>query len=355
MKSTLPVLFLLLCLRSFSQTDSRGIVINRINEERFIKINGIEQWITIKGDSTRPVILFLHGGPGNAMSPFSEGMYGEWEKHFTLVQWDQRGTGRTYGRNAPEELTPAYIQSNPLHVDQVTSDGIGVARYLVQRLKKEKLILCATSWGTVPGIKMALKEPELFYAYFGHSQVVDPAWSLGYAYQQVYLLAKDAKDQSTLDILASIGQPPYPDAKNLGQLLRLVRKAEQQHIQPPSPSMFQLSPAYDNEEDLQHRNDGEDYSFINFTGDKKLGVVPLISSINFLNDELNFTIPVYLLQGKEDIQTPEILTRKFFNQIKAPKKEFISLSRCGHGFNQLVIEAQLKMLTQSILPLINGQ
>lgn len=70
------------------QNDSAG---NRIAEERFVNVNGIEQWITIKGDRSKPVILFLHGGPGSPLSPYADAIYGGWEKDFVLVQWDQRG------------------------------------------------------------------------------------------------------------------------------------------------------------------------------------------------------------------------------------------------------------------------
>ena len=69
----------------------------QLKEEGFVQIGGIGQWITIRGESKRnPVILFLHGGPGDAYSPFAESLFGTWEKDFTLVQWDQRGAGRTY-------------------------------------------------------------------------------------------------------------------------------------------------------------------------------------------------------------------------------------------------------------------
>lgn len=63
---------------------------NSINEEKFITLGGIQQWITIKGDdSSKPIILFLHGGPGSVMSAYNNTIYGGWEKEFTLVQWDQ--------------------------------------------------------------------------------------------------------------------------------------------------------------------------------------------------------------------------------------------------------------------------
>ena len=58
----------------------------RIREEMFVRIGGIEQWITIKGDDrNNPVVLFLHGGPGDALSPFADALFVGWEKDFTLV------------------------------------------------------------------------------------------------------------------------------------------------------------------------------------------------------------------------------------------------------------------------------
>lgn len=94
-----------------------------ISEDRFVSIGGIEQWITIKGDDrTNPVIVFVHGGPGSTMSQYDDAIYGEWEKHFILVNWDQRGAGRTYGRNVPTEITEEYWIENPLTVSRMARD-----------------------------------------------------------------------------------------------------------------------------------------------------------------------------------------------------------------------------------------
>ena len=60
---------------------------HRIHEQKFILINGIEQWVTIKGESSKPVVLFLHGGPGSPMSPYSDSLFKDWEKDFIIVQW----------------------------------------------------------------------------------------------------------------------------------------------------------------------------------------------------------------------------------------------------------------------------
>lgn len=77
-------------------------VTRRIEEEAFVPVGGIEQWITIQGENRdNPVVLFLHGGPGNTLTPFADAIYGGWAGDFTLVQWDQRGAGKTFGRNPP--------------------------------------------------------------------------------------------------------------------------------------------------------------------------------------------------------------------------------------------------------------
>src|SRR5690606_35325468 len=98
-----------------------------IDEMKYILGGGIEQWITIKGnDRSNPVILFLHGGPGSPIIPYSEGIFGDWEKNFTLVNCDQRGAGTTFGRNAPAVVDENYFQANPLSLEQMTADGIEV-------------------------------------------------------------------------------------------------------------------------------------------------------------------------------------------------------------------------------------
>lgn len=334
-------------------TCNDSITKSRILEERFIKINGIEQWVTMKGENSKPVILFLHGGPGSTLSPYADAIYGEWEKDFILVQWDQRGAGKTFGKIAPAELSPEYLKSNPLTIEQMTRDGIELAEYLIKYLGKQKIILFGTSWGSVLGVQMAVKRPDLFYAYVGHSQIVNPPENLVNVYQKVFQMVQKANDQKSLDALILIGKPPYDMAKSVGQLLRIVKKYERENSMPAPDSWFELSANYDNEKDAQHRSDGDDYSFINYVGDKQFGIKPMITTINFLKNGLDFKIPVYLIQGEEDILTPKEITQAYFNQIKAPKKKFIVLTETAHGFNLPVVKMQYEVMKEYILPLIN--
>ncbi len=314
----------------------------KISEENFILINGIEQWVTIKGESSKPVILFLHGGPGSPLSPYSDNLYKDLEKDFIIVQWDQRGTGKTFGKYAPEELTPEYLKENPLSLDLMTNDGIELSEYLLKHLDKQKIILFGTSWGSALGVKMASKRPELYHAYVGHSQIVNPTIDLDF-YNRIYKMAESKNDQDALDILNTIGKPPYDRAKKVGQLFRILKKYEGINSNPAPDNWFVLSPKYDNGKDNQNRSDGDDYSFVNYTGDTKLGVQPMSAGINLMQDNLNFEIPVYLIQGKEDILTPNEKTKEYYNKIKAPKKRYYLLPNTAHGFNLLVLETQYKI------------
>lgn len=90
----------------------------------------------------------------------------------------------------------------------MTNDDIELSKYLIQRFRKQKIILIGTSWGSVMGATMALKAPDLFYAYLGHSQIVNPAEGLVFSYHKVYAMAQAAYDKESVDKLVALGLPP---------------------------------------------------------------------------------------------------------------------------------------------------
>ena len=159
-----------------------------IDEGSFVRIGGIDQYISIRGDDrANPVILFVHGGPGDSMVPFAQ-IYRPWEKYFTVVQWDQRGAGRTFGRNGTNEA--------PMTIDRMARDGIEVAQYLRTHLHKDRVILLAHSFGTVLGIQMVKRRPDLFAAYVGTGQVVAKAEKERILYARLMKKLEAAQDES---------------------------------------------------------------------------------------------------------------------------------------------------------------
>ena len=138
-----------------------------IDEASFISIGGIEQWVTIRGqDRANPVLLVLHGGPGDVTNPWTFALFAPWEKHFTVVQWDQRGAGRTFSRTGPT-VAPTMT------LDRMAEDGFELLDYLRKHLGKDKIIVVGHSFGSIIGLRMVRARPDLFYAYVGTGQVAD--------------------------------------------------------------------------------------------------------------------------------------------------------------------------------------
>ena len=180
-----------------------------ITEGRFVKIGGIDQWIQIRGENiSNPVLLILHGGPGASYVPATS-LFLHWEKSFTVVQWDQRGTGRTFGRDGANG-------SGEMSVDRMVRDGIEVVEYLRQRLHQDKIILYGTSWGTILGTTIAHRRPDLLYAYVGSGQVVDMARNEAIGYNTLLRTVKQVGDDKAIAALTAIGPPPYKDVTDLG-------------------------------------------------------------------------------------------------------------------------------------------
>jgi pimeloyl-ACP methyl ester carboxylesterase len=320
-----------------------------VHTQGYVSIGGLDQWITISGeDYSKPVILFLHGGPGSVLSPYSESIYGAWNKDFILVNWDQRGAGRTFGLDLHSQDPEEYWLSHPLTIEQMVEDGIALVQYLNERLGKQKVILVGSSWGTILGTKMALKNPELFHAYLGHAQFGNYEKNLISAYTTTLEQAQQENDSTALQTLQSLGVPPYNDARSLGQMLRIVKEYESKHV-PYKFSDWIISEKYDNEEDRQARYHGDDYSFLYFAGHEKLGIESTAKDVDFISDDLEFGMPVYLIQGEHDILTSLEISKEFFDKLKAPEKEYHTLYDAAHGFTHSVIDKQYEILKRLVV------
>lgn len=146
-----------------------------ISEKIWVPINGVKQGMFIKGkDKTKPVLLFLHGGPGMPEYAISREYPLALEEHFVVCWWEQRGAGLSYSPAiSPESLT----------FDQLIADVIEVSNYLRKRFGQDKIYLMAHSGGTFIGIQAAAKAPELFHAYLAMAQITNQFESEKLAYK----------------------------------------------------------------------------------------------------------------------------------------------------------------------------
>ena len=308
-----------------------------LDTEGFIVLGGAEQWVTVKGaDRRNPVILFLHGGPGNTLSPFSSTIYGDWEQDFTIVQWDQRGAGRTYGRN------PALSEAD-LTVERMVQDGIELATYLTEHLHTRKIVLVGTSWGSVLGVHMAKARPDLFHAYVGVSQLVGYRENQTASYGKLLAAARAAGDEATVSLMEAVGPPPWSDTRSFGKLRRAIRAYEAKSSVGSPASWWVPAPAYATAARAAEYEAGEEYSYLQFVG---LAGDGMFSRIDLRELGPEFEVPFFLVHGAEDLLTVPEVARRYFEWVVAPEKDFVLLDRTGHDPNAAVRDTVHGILTR---------
>jgi pimeloyl-ACP methyl ester carboxylesterase len=309
-----------------------------VKEAGFVSAVGIDHWVTVRGAScANPVILIVHGGPGNPMSPYSEAVFRSWERDFTVAQWDQRGAGRTFARN------PASTKER-LSIELMTQDGVAIANDLAARFGKRKIILVGTSWGSVLGVHMAQSRPGLFSAYVGMSQLVSYADNQQASYQKLLAAARAAEDVATVAAVEALGPPPWTNPRNYGIVRRAIRKYEKQSTDAAPSDWWVPAPAYATSAELANYEAGEEYSFIQFVG---LAGDGMLSQVDLPSLGGSFQMPVFIVQGSEDLLTVPEVARRYFDSIKAPAKEFALVPRSGHDPNAAMMDAARNMLDRS--------
>jgi pimeloyl-ACP methyl ester carboxylesterase len=311
-----------------------------IREASFVKIGGIEQWITIDGgDRDNPVVLFLHGGPSDAESPYARAMYAGWDKDFTLVQWDQRGAGRTYGKTGPAILSTMTIE-------RMVQDGIEVSEFLIRHLHKKKVIIVGGSWGSILGVYLAHDRPDLFYAYVGQAQLVSWWGNVSASYRRVLELARAAKDQPAIDALTTLGPPPWK-ALRQWPVFRKQEQAYQKKIALPAPD-YAIDPAYASAREQALWHEADDKGFMHFWG---LDFAGPLTKVDLPKLGSDFSIPVYIVQGSEDLTALPELAKAYFDGLRAPRKQFHLVPGAGHEPDAAVLALTRKLLLEQVRPM----
>jgi pimeloyl-ACP methyl ester carboxylesterase len=296
-------------VRQFTITSPKGI-----DEAGFVTLGGIEQWVTVRGqDRDNPVLLFLHGGPGDVTNPWAFALFAPWQKHFTVAQWDQRGAGRTLRKSGPK-VAPTIT------VARIVQDGIELAEHLRKRLGKEKIVLVAHSFGSIIGILMARARPDLFLAYVGTAQVASTTRNYSVAYDALLKKARAVGNQTAIGELTRVGPPPYKSGEGYGVQRKWSNAFEGADQFLLGTIGLALVAPGNSVQDVNDAADGQMLSAERLVpqtmGPKELG--------------LEFAIPVYFIQGAEDFTSPTELAREYLDSIKAPRKAFVPIEGGGH-------------------------
>ncbi len=101
-----------------------------------VEIGGIDQYIMIRGRNiNNPILLFLHGGPGYSQISYARKYQEELEDGFIVVNWDQRGSGKSFSLNIPKEtMNRERFETTEKHQIKNVKHSIYFNKYIVKNL-----------------------------------------------------------------------------------------------------------------------------------------------------------------------------------------------------------------------------
>jgi pimeloyl-ACP methyl ester carboxylesterase len=274
-----------------------------IDQLQAIPINGTRQWLLMRGaDATKPVLLFVHGGPGSPLMLFSRGFDEELTKHFVVVHWDQRGSGKSYDSQADIE---------EFSLDQVVEDGLEVVAFLKKRFQKSQITLIGHSWGSIVAAHMTKKRPEDFKLFLSVGTVAD--------------MKKGEEEKFKFLHTNEIGPPPWRDFSSIVVLSRLMMKAR--------GSFYSLY-EHDINEAVRLTNE---YRVEELQGMEQSmqkiweQIYPFLANYTAIAAMPQIDVPVIFVHGDHDWATPTSLAKEYFEQVKAPKgKKWVSFKQSAH-------------------------
>ena len=317
-----------------------------IDRKERIDLGGVKQTIHIWGTKPEnPVVLFLHGGPG---VPNRHGMavsHMDLTDDFTIVAWDQRGTGGSYFGCDPASLT----------LEQLIADCAELLKYLCKTLDKEKIFLLGASWGTELGTFVCREHPELVAGYIGYGQVVNGIENEAVSYAYTLAEAEKAGCAEDIEELKKIGPPVEGQYKPVFEGLmaqrRLLKKYGGHSVKSGGYFSGTVLPILKSPE-LSIRD--------------KIGTAkgykvclknmwPTIVKYDFLKDNHTFRMPYYIFQGRKDQNTPASLIQAFFDVIEAPDKDLVWFENSAHGPLGEEPEKFKKLMREKFLTIANKE
>ncbi len=304
-----------------------------------VRIGGIDQWVSIRGNDRRnPVLLMLHGGPGWVAMPTSWYFQRGWEEYFTVVQWDQRGAGKTYASNDPARVAPTMTR------ERMIADSEELVAWLRKEFGKDRIFVLGQSWGSYLGLELAQRRPEWLHAYIGMGQVTNApeserrgwAWTL-----QRAKAAGNAEAVAELEALAPYaeGNTPLPlenlfkQRKWLNQYGGMVHNRTGGNAE---AAAIRLSPEY-TDQDVAAIWKGNDFSMQHLLAE----VLTLdMSQVRELKT------PLFLFLGRHDYNVSSELAAEWFNTVRAPGKQLVWFEQSAH-------EVMIEEPGKTLLTLVN--
>ncbi|MBP5279277.1 MAG: alpha/beta hydrolase [Erysipelotrichaceae bacterium] len=286
-------------------------------------VNNTKQRIHVRSnDTSLPVLLFLHGGPGvvNRHSVMKDDI--DLLDSFTIATWDQRGTGGSYYGVDPDTLT----------ISQLVEDASEVVRYLCNEFNKEKIFVIGGSWGSLLGIRLIHAHPEHIAAFVGFGQFVSGEKNEAITYQFTLDQAKAANDEEVVRKLESVGPPVKGMYKGGFDGMMVQRNAMMKYGgYSKSEEKRSYMDSFVKPMILSGEYSLSDLLGIVFGYKKVLKVMWPEIGCEDLSNYTKFNVPILVFDGKLDMNNPAELVEECVSKIEAPYKELIWFENSGHN------------------------
>ncbi len=304
--------------------DMRRVVVpGGIERLQKVRIGGIDQWVSIRGSNPRnPVLLMLHGGPGWVSMPSSWYFQRGWEEYFTVVQWDQRGAGKTYADNDPVKVAPTMTR------ERMIADTEEMVAWLRHELGKDKIFVLGHSWGSYLGMELARRKPQWLHAYIGMGQMIDAPESERRGWAWTLEQARKDRNAEAIRDLESVapyaqGKSPVPMASLMKQRKWLNHYGGMVYGRDgggAEAAAIQLAPEY-SDDDLAKVWDANAFS-----------MKALLSNVltTDFNDVRRLDCPVILFLGRHDINVSSSVAAEWFGRVQAPSKQLVWFENSAH-------------------------
>ena len=294
-----------------------------LDEKLVLPIGGVPQSIRIRStDPELPVLLFLHGGPGVCDRHWVLRDQSDLALFATMVCWDQRGAGLSWSRK---------LRGKDMTVGRMIEDAHELVAYLKRRFSKTSVYIVGHSWGSILGTLLAQKYPEDVAAYIGMGQFVNGAENERLSYEFVLREAEKRGDRKALRELERIGWPKEGHYGSIGDLMvqrNLMTKyggedyGESDGIMKAMIVPILKSPEYELR-DLWKYYKGAFFCLENMWDE--------VVDLAFDRTVPSLDVPVYLTEGRHDQNTPIPIAKAWFDQLKAPRKEWIWFESSAHS------------------------
>lgn len=285
-----------------------------------VQLGGITQWIRIRGTETsNPVLLLMQQGPGlpiiNETRRF-EHLLGL-EHAFTVVYWDQRGTGLSL-RDSKAEIS----------AERMISDTVSLLKLLRGRFD-DKTFVAGFSFGATFAAQAAVQRPDLVAALIATGMDIDIPLAEDWTYDFVLYTARQRSNRRAIRQLEKLGPPPHLRAKQFSTRARWASNF----------GGVRTNASYNSEVRtlLGSLLRSPDYSVadlirtIGGITTTQAALLPQLANTDLVHTLPRIDVPIVLVQGRLDQVAPSEATQRFYDALTAPSKELVWFEKSAHA------------------------